>query len=121
MAFLGESLDYQPFTALLAGFELVISVRMHTGILALAAGRPVIPVEPARFKMAGLFRQLGFAEPPIVTANEGWVEEILGRTARIRTHLPAAEAETRRRVADAVERTRATLIPRLRAALSENA
>ena len=47
--------DYREYASLLGEFELVVSNRLHTCILALAAGTPVLPIEPSTLKMRGPF------------------------------------------------------------------
>jgi colanic acid/amylovoran biosynthesis protein len=51
---------------LLGEFDLVVSTRMHVAILALIAGRPVLPIA-YEFKTRELFQRLGFP---------GWVADI---------------------------------------------
>lgn len=52
--------------AQLGEFELVVSNRLHTCILTLAADTPVLPIEPSILKMTGLF---GTFEYPISVIN----------------------------------------------------
>jgi len=52
--------------AMLAGFDFVISTRMHMGILALCAGVPVLPIA-YEFKITELFESFGQGQ---------WVSEI---------------------------------------------
>jgi colanic acid/amylovoran biosynthesis protein len=52
--------DPKDLVDLLASFDLVVSTRMHLAILALMAGRPVLPIA-YEFKTQELFARLGFS------------------------------------------------------------
>jgi colanic acid/amylovoran biosynthesis protein len=52
--------DPRDLVHLLGGFDVVVSTRMHLGILALVAGKPVLPIA-YEWKTQELFARLGFA------------------------------------------------------------
>ncbi len=112
----GASLDYDRYAALLGAFDLVVTSRMHTAILAMVGGAPVVPVEGASFKITGLFQELGLPVEVIRPPADGWVEAVVAQanTARSRRDTLAADLAVkldsiRSQIADA-------MLPRLRTA-----
>lgn len=75
----GQEADYRAYMKLLAGFEIVVSSRLHTCVLAMVAGSIVIPVESGTFKLTGFFKQAGFTDLPVRLGSPGWQDAILAR------------------------------------------
>ncbi|MEJ7596865.1 MAG: polysaccharide pyruvyl transferase family protein [Kofleriaceae bacterium] len=114
----GGGFDHDRYCQLLGQYDFVITSRMHTGILAMIMGTPVIPVEGASFKMTGLFHELGFASPVIrPTANRDWVDKLAERAAALRGDgdRDAASRDTSTKIGTVRERVTSLLVPRLRA------
>ena len=116
LAIEGAGLDHERYAVLLSSFEVVISSRMHTAILAMTAGTPVVPVEGSSFKITGLFRELGFLEPVVRPGEATWVDEIVRRTTHARASRREVSVATLARITAARDAIIAGLLPPLRAA-----
>ncbi|MEO8702137.1 MAG: polysaccharide pyruvyl transferase family protein [Kofleriaceae bacterium] len=114
----GAELGYQDYAALLASYDFLVSSRMHTNILAMCAGTPVIPVEGPSFKISGLFQALGFERPVIHPLSPGWADQVLEQALAMRDRRDAAAEETTRRIATTRARIIEQLVPRLQAAVN---
>jgi polysaccharide pyruvyl transferase WcaK-like protein len=112
----GASLDYDRYAALLGSFDLVVSSRMHTAILAMVGGAPVVPVEGSSFKITGLFQELGLPVQVIRPPADGWVEAVVAQADSVRARRDALAAELTGRLDAMRGRITAALLPRLRAA-----
>ncbi|HEX7836972.1 MAG TPA: polysaccharide pyruvyl transferase family protein [Kofleriaceae bacterium] len=113
----GAGLDHERYCELLGGFDFVVSSRMHTSILAMVAGTPVIPVEGPSFKISGLFQELGFQAPVIQPTQAGWTDQVIDAAVRMRERRDAARAEVAAKIGAARERITSALVPRLRQAV----
>ena len=112
----GAGLDHDAYAALLSSFELVVTSRMHTGILAMTAGTPVVPVEGSSFKITGLFRELGFDEPVIRPGGDHeWPAQVVTRAKDVQSRRDVVSKDTLARVTRAREGIISTLVPRLQA------
>lgn len=78
----GENLDIEDYVAFLGGFDAVVSGRLHTCVLAIEAGTPIIPVETGTFKLTGLFNQIGLVDRPEQPAP-GWEGPLIDRLLAI--------------------------------------
>lgn len=112
----GAGLDFRAYAALLGSYDFVVSSRMHTSILAMVVGTPVVPVEPGSFKVSGLFASLGLSTPVIRPTQPGWTEQVLAAAEAMRTQRDQVAREVAERMATARTRLVETLAPRLRAA-----
>ena len=104
-------LGYIDYATMLSSFDAVITSRLHTGVLALTSGVPVVPLEPSTFKMNGFFRHLGLEVEVVETATAGWdvaVERQLAALLADRAATSAAIIEARDRARALIE---ATLLP----------
>jgi polysaccharide pyruvyl transferase WcaK-like protein len=110
----GAGLEFEPYAALLGGYDVVVSSRMHTAILAMVAGAPVVPVEGASFKITGLFHELGLPTGVIQPGTPGWADQVLARLDDAKASRDALSAEVTHKVAAARERILSALVPRLR-------
>ena len=109
----GRDLDYLGYASLLGEFDVVLSSRLHTCVLALCSGTRVVPVETGTFKLSGFFDQIGLAGTPIALGTPGWIQEATDRL----TQMPADAATERSRQMAAREagreKLRAALVPAL--------
>ncbi len=112
----GSSLDFARYPELLGSFELVVSSRMHTAILAMVGGAPVVAVEGASFKITGLFQELGLSRTVIRPADPGWVEAVVAQAALVREQRDAVTREIAAKLDGIRGRIADILVPRLRAA-----
>jgi polysaccharide pyruvyl transferase WcaK-like protein len=117
----GAGLDYDRYCELLGGFDFVVSSRMHTSILAMVAGTPVIPVEGPSFKISGLFQELGFATPVIQTTQPGWPDQVLAAAVAMRAGRDASADDVVAKIAAARARINDGLVPRLQQAVTQQA
>jgi polysaccharide pyruvyl transferase WcaK-like protein len=89
---------------------------MHTAILAMVGGTPVVPVEGSSFKITGLFQELGFEQPVIGPTAGDWPRQVVERALALRTQRDAAAKDVTHRVATVRDRITSLLLPRLQAA-----
>jgi polysaccharide pyruvyl transferase WcaK-like protein len=68
-----EKRTYREYMSLLGRLHFVISSRLHTNELALAAGTPVIPLEGNVFKTREVFELIQYPLRVINTDELGWV------------------------------------------------
>jgi polysaccharide pyruvyl transferase WcaK-like protein len=113
----GGGLDFDRYSELLGGFDFVVSSRMHTSILAMVAGTPVIPVEGPSFKISGLFQELGFATEVIQSTQAGWTERVIAAAKAMRDHRAASAADVDAKISAARDRITSVLVPRLQQAV----
>ncbi|HET9627823.1 MAG TPA: polysaccharide pyruvyl transferase family protein [Kofleriaceae bacterium] len=114
----GAGLDFDRYSELLGGFDFVVSSRMHTSILAMVAGTPVIPVEGPSFKISGLFAELGFARPVIQSTQPGWTDQVIAAAAAMRDQRDASASDTVAKISAARDRITSVLVPRLQQAVA---
>ncbi len=74
---------YKEYMEKLASLDWVISARLHTNVLSLATGIPIIPVEGNVFKTTELMEQLQYPIPVIDTAQNEWVEKLLAEIDKL--------------------------------------
>lgn len=91
----GQDLDIEEFVGFLGGFDAVVSGRLHTCVLAIEAGTPVIPVETGTFKLTGLFNQIGLIDHSEQPAP-GWEGPLVDR---LRTIVADKQGEASRQQA----------------------
>lgn len=122
LAIEGAALDHDAYAALLSSFELVVTSRMHTGILAMTAGTPVVPIEGSSFKITGLFRELGFDDPVIRPGGDHeWPAQVVARAKEVQSQRARVSADTLARIGRAREAIISTLVPRLQAMATNEA
>lgn len=78
----GENLDTDDYVEFLGGFDAVVSGRLHTCVLAIESGTPIIPVETGTFKLTGLFNQIGLIDRP-EQPHQGWAPPLVARLTAI--------------------------------------
>ncbi|MFC3580126.1 polysaccharide pyruvyl transferase family protein [Sphingomonas hylomeconis] len=75
----GREADCSEYVALLGRYDVVVSSRLHTCVLAIIAGTPVVPVETGTFKLTGFFKQIGLDTAPIKLGAPGWQDLVVDR------------------------------------------
>ena len=111
----GAGLDYDRYGELLGGFDFVVTSRMHTGVLAMVAGTPVVPVEGSSFKITGLFQELGFTEPVVGPSGPSWPQQVVEQAKALRGARDTAAADVTAKIHAVRERIISLLVPRLQA------
>lgn len=104
----GENLDIDDYVAFLGGFDAVISGRLHTCVLGIESGTPVIPVETGTFKLTGLFTQIGLIDRPEQPAP-GWEGPLVERLKAVVADKAGEGARQQAIIAEAREKLRADL------------
>lgn len=113
----GAGLDHDRYGALLGSFDVVVTSRMHTGVLAMIGGAPVVPIEGSSFKITGLFQELGVPGAPVILPRgAAWPEQVAKATVAASTHREQVVREMSGRIAGVRDRIVADLVPRLRGA-----
>ena len=80
---LGAGLSYRDYSALLGGFDAVVSSRLHTCVMALTAGTPVVPVEGLDFKITAAMAAAGVPIAAVRPGDGDWVADVAGSIATI--------------------------------------
>lgn len=78
-----RGLDSDDYVRLLSGYKAVASSRLHTCILGLAAGIPVVPLEIGTFKLAGFFEEIGLSGETVAMSQDAWQEHAVERLRQI--------------------------------------
>jgi polysaccharide pyruvyl transferase WcaK-like protein len=73
----GGAGDHKSFSDLLSGFKFIISSRLHTNVIALSAGVPVVPIEGHFYKTMEMFDLFQYPLPVIDKNIEGWELKIV--------------------------------------------
>lgn len=88
-----EVLNYKEYLELLAGFELIITSRLHTGILGLVGNTPIIPIEQSFHRIRGLFQSIEYPVLAVSQSNPGWAESVHVRTREVYANYPHLKCE----------------------------
>jgi polysaccharide pyruvyl transferase WcaK-like protein len=120
IAVAGANLEYDRYCELLGSFDFVVSSRMHTSILAMVAGTPVIPVEGPSFKISGLFQELGFTTPVIQPTSADWTAQVIAAAVRMRACRDAAADDVAAKIGAVRARITSALVPRLQQAVTRS-
>ncbi|WP_169542483.1 polysaccharide pyruvyl transferase family protein [Sphingomonas baiyangensis] len=78
-----EGTSYERYMEELAGYDLIVSSRLHTCALAIVAGTPVVPIEIGTFKITEFFANLGLADGVVRIGDAGWAERTLARARTV--------------------------------------
>ena len=70
----GRGLGYRAYSGLLGTFGAVVSGRLHTGVLAIVAGTPLIPVEGLTFKITAAMAEIGNPFPAVNFDDPRWLD-----------------------------------------------
>ena len=105
----GRTLPYDDYARFLAGFDVVVSSRLHTCVLGMVAGAPIVPVETGTFKLTGFFNMIGMEGEPVRMDTPGWQDRLLDRIEAVSADRSARVALQDQRLAAARERFEAVL------------
>ena len=76
-----EVIDYQPSYKVIQDFykdfDVLISSRLHSAILALAESVPVVSIEPSVFKLTSIFDQINYPLKTVNLNDNNWVEKTI--------------------------------------------
>ncbi len=79
-------IERQPSYLEIRGFYtdlgVLVSSRLHSTILALAEGVPVVTLEPSTFKLTAIIEQLDYPLNTLRTTDVGWAQKALAHTDR---------------------------------------
>lgn len=79
--------DYVAYCSLLGELEFLISTRLHSNVLALVAGTPIIPIEGNVFKTTELLRQLQYPVPVVDPSSANWIDRVIQEMGNFNTNL----------------------------------
>lgn len=107
---LGLEAGHDDYMEILTGLDLLVSNRLHSCILAVAAGVPVVPLEAGTVKLTGFFTQIGLPDLVLPMASgTDWVAATRTRIAEILADRDAAIARFAEARAREAARIRETL------------
>jgi polysaccharide pyruvyl transferase WcaK-like protein len=112
----GQALDFDRYAAVLGTFDVVVTSRMHTGVLAMLGGAPIVPVEGSSFKITGMVQELGLAMAVIRPPDPGWIDAVVAQACAARDQRAGVTREIAAKLAGIRVRIADLLVPRLRAA-----
>ena len=69
--------DYVALRSIFSQLGVLISSRLHSSILALCEGTPVVTIEPSMFKVTGIFERLRYPFPTKNVALIGWSQAVI--------------------------------------------
>ncbi len=114
----GRGLDHDRYGALLGSFDVVVTSRMHTGVLAMIGGAAVVPIEGSSFKITGLYQELGLPTTVIRPAGFGWPATVATAVSAASTGRAAYVAAQSAAISTTRERIINGLVPKLQEAAS---
>ncbi len=101
----GKASDVPAYMRELGEAEVVVSSRLHTCVLAMLAGVPVVAVESGTFKLTGFYKQAKLPGAPITPVGD-WTAQVRAAIADARANRAAiAAAQT-----EAIDAARAHLL-----------
>ena len=109
----GKGLDVDAYVALLSGFDVLVSARLHSCVMAMLGGTPVVPVELETTKISGFFDHLSLPERPI-QPGPTWVDEAVDRAVALAADKSAAASRQGAALVAAQDRLRAELVALLK-------
>ncbi|KAA8601442.1 hypothetical protein F0Z19_1169 [Vibrio cyclitrophicus] len=62
-------------------FDVLISSRLHSAILALAESVPVVSIEPSVFKLTSIFDQINYPLKTVNLNDDSWVDKTINNVA----------------------------------------
>lgn len=68
---------YREIRGFYSDLGVLISSRLHSSIIALSENVPVMTIEPSRFKLTGIFDQLGYPVKTLRLDKRGWARHML--------------------------------------------
>ncbi|QIK79262.1 polysaccharide pyruvyl transferase family protein [Sphingomonas piscis] len=80
------------YAGFLGTFDAVVSSRLHTGVLALTASTPVVPIEGLQFKITAAMTAAGVPLAAVRPGDPGWVDNVLRSLDSILADPAAARA-----------------------------
>lgn len=83
IAVLDPGKDYLNYAAKLSEFKYIISTRLHSIVLSLAAHTPAIPIEGNVFKTKELLSQLSYPVDVIDAYKEGWENVLISEIEKV--------------------------------------
>lgn len=86
-------MNYREYLALLSGFELIITNRLHTGVLGLVGNTPIIPIEPSFHRIQSLFQSIGYPVLAVSQSKPGWAENVHLRIGEVYANYPHLKCE----------------------------
>ncbi|MDM4769739.1 polysaccharide pyruvyl transferase family protein [Solimonas sp. SE-A11] len=97
--------SYREYASLLSHLCLVVSNRLHTCVLAMTAGTPVVAIEPILRKVRGVLADMNYSLPVPSVREAGWVDNAwesiqvaLGERERLAKEIAGLVTETRRKI-----------------------
>ena len=80
-------IDRQASAAELMGFfskmELLISCRLHSAILGMRAGTPVVTIEQQIYKIGAIIESLGYPYATVNSRKDGWAKQVIANVISI--------------------------------------
>lgn len=87
----GKASDVPDYMRELGQAEVIVSSRLHTCVLAMLAGVPVVAVESGTFKLTGFYKQAGLPGAPISPTGD-WTAQVRAAIADARANSAAVVA-----------------------------
>ena len=122
---LGEGMSYRQYSGLLGTFDAVVSSRLHSCVMGLTGGAPVVPIEGLQFKITAAMAAAGVPVPAVRPSTAGWqdsamasIESVLSDPGKARGWVRAVVERQRQGIATFLDQVnvRLSLVPAAAAA-----
>lgn len=108
-----EQFSYRDYAALLRHPRMVVSNRLHTAVLALVVGTPVVAIELIARRIKGVMEEVGYPIPVPLMTEPDWIAGTVAATHRVLTD----EASLRARIPGLIGARRALIADHMHALL----
>jgi len=81
-----HQLSYTELQTMYSSFAVLIASRLHSSILAISRGTPVISIEPSVFKLTAILEQMSYPYQTEDPRFPGWAERATSKIAHALTH-----------------------------------
>jgi polysaccharide pyruvyl transferase WcaK-like protein len=95
---------YQDLRGYLRPCSVLISSRLHSSVLALAEGVPVVSIEPSLFKLTAIFQQMDYPIPTVRLQEAGWSQRVLANVQRCLADSEAMKQTSLRAIDEQIDR-----------------
>ena len=117
----GAFLDHDDYARFLGRYGVVVSSRLHSCVLGMHGGVPVIALEMDSFKLSGFFNMIGMAEHVIRADTADWQEQLIRKIEDFDARRDEVVAAQDVALSAARERLARALAEHLRAAIRTDA
>ncbi|MEJ1157547.1 polysaccharide pyruvyl transferase family protein [Prosthecomicrobium sp. N25] len=79
---------YRDLQSIMSRLAVLVSSRLHSSILAMSAGTPVVTVEPSVHKLTGIMQEIRYPLATRRSTDPGWSERVVADVSQILADRP---------------------------------